>query len=261
MNSEVSPTSSKTIPWLKLLLLLGLVGLFLFLRNQYADEFSLEALAGQEATFKSYLTANPVGAVVIAFLIYVTVTALSLPAAAALTLGMGWIFGFWQGMLIVSFASTLGATLAFLFSRFLFKEAMLVRFGARLNRFNEALEREGAFYLFTLRLIPAVPFFVINVVMGLTPMKTRTFYWVSQLGMLPGTMAYVYAGSSVFSLETLAVASKEGRLFSAVMPPRFILAFTILAVLPWLLKKGLELYRRTPKVNKDQQEQQHDGNA
>ena len=120
----------------------------------------------------------------------------------------GWYFGLAPAVILVSFASTSGATIAFLLSRYLFRDAIQTRFRDQLAKFNQALQREGAFYLFTLRLIPAVPFFVINVVMGLTPIRTLTFWWVSQVGMLAGTIVYVYAGSTIPSLAHLADPSQ-----------------------------------------------------
>jgi len=136
---------------------------------------------------------------------------------------------------LVSFASTAGATVAFLLSRYLFRDALQSRFGDRLAGFNAALESEGAFYLFTLRLIPAVPFFVINVVMGLTPLKTRTFWWVSQLGMLPGTVVYVSAGASVPSLQVLAERGVGG-----VLSPQLFAAFIALGLFPLIVKSVMK---------------------
>ena len=121
-----------------------------------------------------------------------------------MTLVIGWFFGFWRALLVVSFASTAGATLAFLLSRYFLRDSIQNRFGGQLKKFNESLDREGAFYLFTLRLIPAVPFFVINVVMGLTKIRTGTYWWVSQVGMLAGTCVYVYAGTTIPSLNQIA---------------------------------------------------------
>ena len=125
-----------------------------------------------------------------------------------MTLVVAWYFGFWKGLVLVSFASTCGATLAFLLSRYLLRDIIQSKFGERLKTFNESLDREGAFYLFTLRLIPAVPFFVINVVMGLTRIRTTTFWWISQVGMLAGTCVYVYAGSNIPSLSQLVDPSQ-----------------------------------------------------
>ena len=170
-----------------------------------SDSLSLDRLAEQETKLRSLQTESPILVLAAAFVIYVAVTGLSLPGAAVLSLVFAWYFGFARALVLISFASSIGATIAFLSARYVFRDAFLGRFGDRLVGFNQALEREGPFYLFSLRLIPAVPFFVINVVMGLTPIRTRTFYIVSQIGMLPGTVAYVYAGSSVPSLRDLAV--------------------------------------------------------
>ena len=169
-----------------LLAIVGAVGVTIW---KFGDQLSLSSLAERESEFRQFQSDHPVTVYGVAFLIYVAVAGLSLPGAAGMTLIMGWLFGFWRGVLVVSFASTAGATVAFLLSRYLIRDAIQNRFGDRLAKFNEALEQEGAFYLFTLRLIPVVPFFVINVVMGLTPIKVTTFWWVSQLGMLAGTAA------------------------------------------------------------------------
>ena len=183
----------------------------------------------------------------LAFLIYVAITGMSLPGAAALTLMYGWYFGFTQGMILVSFASTLGATIAFLLSRYLFRDAIMARFGDRLTNFNQSLEREGPFYLFTLRLIPAVPFFVVNAVMGLTPLKTRTFWWVSQIGMLAGTAVFVYAGSSVPNLTTLADKGVNAA-FSPTQMTQIIVAFVLLGVFPLIARWGIKLFGKRPTL-------------
>jgi uncharacterized membrane protein YdjX (TVP38/TMEM64 family) len=147
---------------------------------------------------------------------------------------------------VVSFASTAGATMAFLLSRFLFRDAIERRFGERLDKFNLALQREGPFFLFTLRLIPAVPFFVINAVMGLTPIRTWTFWWVSQLGMLAGTTVYVYAGSSVPSLQTLADAGINA-VFTPAQLAQILTAFALLGMFPLAVRGLMKLFvRSTP---------------
>ena len=168
----------------------------------------------------------------VAFVLYAAVTGLSLPGAALMTLVYGWLFGFWRGVVLVSFASTAGATIAFLLSRFLLRDAIQTRFRERLVAFNDALAREGAFYLFTLRLIPQVPFFLVNLVMGLTPVRTVTFWWVSQLGMLPGTCVYVSAGASIRSLEAL-----RDRGLSGILTWQLALSFTVLGVFPLVIRK------------------------
>ncbi|HET9404265.1 MAG TPA: VTT domain-containing protein, partial [Burkholderiales bacterium] len=187
--------------------------------------FSLEFFRSQQAAIEAYVGANPIRAGLIFFLIYVAVTGLSLPGAAVMTLAGGAVFGLLWGTVIVSFASTIGATLAFLASRFLLRDWVQSRFGDKLKPINEGVAREGAFYLFALRLVPAFPFVAINLVMGLTPIRTWTYLWVSQLGMLAGTIVYVYAGTQLgeFRLSIGLVA-----------------AFTILGVFPLVAKRALD---------------------
>lgn len=162
------------------------------------------------------------------FVVYVVATALSIPGAAVLTLIGGAIFGLGWGLLLISFASSLGATLAFLMTRLLLKDWVQAKFGGYLNTINQGVEKDGAFYLFTLRLIPVVPFFVINLVMGLMPIKARTFYWVSQLGMLAGTAVYVNAGAQLGQLDELS--------FAGIMTPGLLGSFVLLAIFPWVAR-------------------------
>ncbi|HTS51648.1 MAG TPA: TVP38/TMEM64 family protein, partial [Burkholderiales bacterium] len=176
----------------RLLLAVLLVALIAaYLAFDLGRYLNLEYFKSQQADIEAWYRAHPGQTALAYFVIYVAVTGLSLPGAAILTLAGGAIFGLLWGTLIVSFASSMGATIAFLASRFLFRDAIQRRFGDKLRAVNAGMHEEGAFYLFTLRLVPAFPFFVINLVMGLTPMKTRTFYWVSQIGMLLGTVVYV----------------------------------------------------------------------
>lgn len=198
---------------------------------QFGNLLSLEYLATQEETLRGYRGQHPWLTYVVAFLVYVTVTGLSIPGATGLTLLYAWFFGLVRGIILVSFASTTGATVAFLLSRYLFRDAIRHKFGSRLRQFNDALTREGPFYLFTLRLIPAIPFFVINVVMGLTPLKTTTYWWVSQLGMLPATVIFVYAGASVPTLLELAERGASG-IFSF----RIVAAMVLLGVFPFVAR-------------------------
>ena len=163
-------------------------------------------------------------------------TVLSLPGASMLTIAYGWFFRFWSALVLVSFASTTGATIAFLLSRYLLRDIVQRRFGDRLTKFNQALEREGAFYLLTLPLIPAVPFFVINLVMGLTRLPVRTFWWVSQLGMLAGTAVYVYAGSRVPDLQTLADQG-VGAIFTSGQLLQLAIALGLLGAFPLITRK------------------------
>jgi uncharacterized membrane protein YdjX (TVP38/TMEM64 family) len=227
--------------WKKLALLGILLTVAIIIYFQFRSVLTLDALAKQENHLRELQRQHPTVAYGVAFLIYVTVTGLSLPGAAVLTLAYGWFFGLLRGVILVSFASTTGATLAFLVSRYLFRDVVQRRFGDRLVRFNNSLERYGAYFLFTLRLIPAVPFFVINLVMGLTPIGTWTFWWVSQLGMLPGTAVYVYAGSTVPSIQTLA-SNGIGAVFSGRQLFQLAIAFGLLGLFPLLVRAALSYF-------------------
>ncbi|MDP2135518.1 MAG: FAD-dependent oxidoreductase [Sulfuritalea sp.] len=189
--------------------------------------FSLDALKAQQAAIESYRLASPWLAAGIFFAVYILVTALSLPGAAVMTLAGGAVFGLLWGTVLVSFASSLGATLAFLASRFLLRDWVQSRFGARLRTINTGVEKEGGFYLFTLRLVPVFPFFMINLLMGLTAMRAATFYWVSQLGMLAGTLVYVNAGTQLAGIDSL----------SGILSPGLIASFALLGIFPLIAKK------------------------
>ncbi len=164
---------------------------------------TLDHLKQSRAQFQALYAAQPALVLGSYAGLYMLMAALSLPGAAIMTLAGAVLFGFWPALLAVSFASSIGATLACAASRYLLRDWVQTRFGPRLAKVNAGMEREGAFYLFTLRLIPAVPFFVINLAMGLTPMRLATFYWVSQVGMLPGTAVYINAGTRLGEIETL----------------------------------------------------------
>lgn len=198
------------------------------------DYFTLTQLKSSQETFGQWLHDFPVLVPAVYFAVYVLVTALSLPGAAIMTLAGGALFGLWQGLLLVSFASSIGATLAFLVARFVLRESVQNRFGERLKAINRGIARDGAFYLFTLRLVPLFPFFVINLVMGVTRLKTWTFYWVSQLGMLGGTAVYVNAGTQLAEIDSV------GGIFS----PELILSFALLGVFPWIAKAIVRLVQR-----------------
>ena len=191
---------------------------------------SFENIKAQQAAIDAYYRSSPARAVLGFFLVYVAVTGLSLPGAAIMTLAAGAIFGLGWGTLIVSFASTLGATLAFLASRFLLRDWVQHKFGQQLRAVNEGVATDGAQYLFTLRLIPAVPFFVINLAMGLTPLRAWTFYWVSQLGMLAGTLVFVNAGTQLAQLQSL----------SGILSPGLLGAFVLLGIFPFIASRVLE---------------------
>ena len=231
--TESPPTKQPLAPsWLVRVAILVVVASLIALFVGNREALSFDSLIARQAALQRSVIEQPVLVLGSAFMLYVVVTGLSLPGAAALSLAYGWLFGFWRGLILVSFASTAGATVAFLMSRFLFRDAIQARFGDRLTAFNEALAREGAFYLFTLRLIPQVPFFVVNLLMGLTPIRTTTFWWVSQLGMLPGTCVYIYAGSSVSSLETLRDKGVSG-----LVTWQLLLAFALLGLFPLIVKR------------------------
>ena len=218
----------------KLLVLVVIAALiaafFVFDLGKY---FSLDYLKSQQAAIANFYQANPLQTGLIFFAVYVAVTALSLPGAAIMTLVAGAIFGLLWGVVIVSFASTIGATLAFLVARFLLRDSIQAKFGDKLKAFNAGVEKEGGFYLFTLRLVPAFPFFVINVVMGLTTMKTRTFFLVSQIGMLAGTIVFVYAGQKLAEITSL----------KGILSPGLIGAFVLIGLLPIIAKKIVDTIR------------------
>ena len=188
--------------------------------------FSLEYFKTQQAAINDFYTANPLATAAIYFAIYVAVAGLSLPGAVPMTLVGGAIFGLLWGTVIISFASSLGATLAFLAARFVLRDSIQARFGDKLAAINRGIEKDGPFYLFTLRLVPAFPFFVINLAMGLTPIRTWTFYWVSQIGMLAGTLVYVNAGTEIARIESLR----------GILSPGLIISFTLLGVFPLFAK-------------------------
>ena len=252
MHEPPPKTETPKLPgWIRWGVLGVVVSVAVVLYMQFSDALSLENLEQQEAQLRDFQSRSPWLVYAVSLLIYITITGLSLPGAAPLTMLFGWYFGVLQGVLLVSFASTTGATLAFLLSRFLFRNSVQNRFGDRLDAFNRALEREGPFYLFSLRLIPAVPFFVINAVMGLTPIRVWTFWWVSQLGMLAGTLVYVYAGSTVPDLATLADQGINA-VFSARQLTQILVAFVLLGLFPlisrWIIKRVIGKRAKPPET-------------
>ncbi|WP_295498636.1 TVP38/TMEM64 family protein [Sphingorhabdus sp. EL138] len=217
---------------LVLVLLGALVAYFVFDLGQI---LSLENFKASQVDIVAAKDANPVLYVTGFFILYVAVTGLSIPGAAIMTLIAGALFGVLVGTIIVSFASTIGATLAFLSARFVLRDWVQGKFGERLRAIDEGLEKDGAFYLFTLRLIPVFPFFVINLLMGLTRIKTRTFFWVSQLGMLPATIVFVNAGTQISYIESTA----------GLLSPTLIASFVALALFPWAAKGIVALVQRS----------------
>ena len=219
----------------KILIALAIIALAILLYCfGVADYFSLDVLKARQSEFSGFYADNPVLVIGVFFLIYVMSTALSIPGAAILTLAGGALFGLVTGIVIVSFASTIGATLAFLGSRFLLRDWVQAKFGDRLRAINEGVEKDGAFYLFSLRLIPAVPFFVINLAMGLTPIRTWTYYWVSQFGMLLGTIVYVNAGTQLAQIDGLG----------GIVSPGLIGSFVALGLFPWIGRWLMGLIKR-----------------
>jgi pyruvate/2-oxoglutarate dehydrogenase complex dihydrolipoamide dehydrogenase (E3) component/uncharacterized membrane protein YdjX (TVP38/TMEM64 family) len=211
--------------------LLGIVAFFVLGLDRY---FSLAFLKESQASLATLREQQPLQLAAGFFLLYVAVAALSLPGAVIVTLAGGAIFGLGWGLLLVSFASSVGATLAFLTARFLLRDSVQNRFGQRLADVDKGIQKDGAFYLFTLRLIPVVPFFVINLLMGLTQMKAWTFYWVSQLGMLAGTAVYVNAGTQLGQLDSL----------QGILSPGLLGSFVLLGLFPLIARKVVETVQK-----------------
>ncbi|MFC3101730.1 FAD-dependent oxidoreductase [Altererythrobacter lauratis] len=232
---------------LALLLVSAIALWFAFDLGQY---LTLDTLKAQRDTILVYYATHPLLVLAVFFLVYVAVTALSVPGAAIMTLAAGAVFGVATGTLLVSFASSIGATLAFLASRFLLRDWVQAKFGARLKGVNEGMARDGAFYLFSLRLVPVFPFFAVNLLMGLTPIRTWTYYWVSQLGMLLGTVVYVNAGTQLAGIESL----------SDIASPALLGSFAALALLPWIGKWIMGIIKRGRVYARWQRPRRYDRN-
>ena len=213
-----------------ILIVMIIAAFFVFDIQHY---LTLSSIKESLTSFEAWRSQNPLLVGLGFFASYILITALSLPGAAVMTLAAGALFGLWWALLIVSFASTIGATLAFLVSRFLLRDWVQQRFGNRLNAINLGIERDGGFYLFTLRLVPVFPFFIINLVMGLTPLKTWTFYWVSQVGMLAGTLVYVNAGTQLAQIDSLG----------SIMSINLLASFALLGLFPLIAKKIIDLLK------------------
>ena len=235
----------------KLVLILAVMGLiaafFIFNLGRY---LTLDAIKQQQQDFTNYYAANTIVTLGIYFIVYIVVTALSLPGAAILTLLGGALFGVITGVIVISFASTIGATLAFLASRFLFRDYVQNKFGHQLKTINDGIEKEGSFYLFTLRLIPIIPFFLINLLMGLTPFKTLKYYLVSQIGMLAGTIVYVFAGTQLATIKTLG----------DILSIEIIGAFCLIGIFPLIAKKIIDYIRFTKVLRKYRKPKKFDYN-
>lgn len=226
----------------RIAIIAGVIVLIVVFKILELDRFlSLSYLKSSQESFAGLYSRHRVMVIGAYMLIYVLVTALSLPGAAVLTLAGGALFGLLVGTVVISFASTIGATLACLFSRFLLRDWVQKRFGDKLKTINLGIENEGAFYLFTMRLIPAFPFFVINLLMGLTRMRLFTFYWVSQVGMLAGTIVYVNAGKELAKIDSL----------SGILSPGLIISFVILGLFPITVRKLMGWYRAKKGVSRE----------
>lgn len=199
---------------------------------------TLSFLKEQQAYFMQLYLENKITVIVVYMLIYIAVTALSLPGAVVMTLAGGGLFGLVTGTIVISFASTIGATLACIVARYLLRDWVQNKFGDKLTIFNQGMEKEGGFYLFSLRLVPIFPFFLINLVMGLTPIRIPTYYWVSQIGMLPGTIVYVNAGKELAKLDSL----------KGILSPGLLISFVLLGLLPIVSKKLLNLYKKKKNI-------------
>lgn len=202
------------------------------------DYLSLSYIKEQQSQFQELYKSHRVSVIAAYMAIYILVTSLSLPGAAIMTLAGGALFGLVVGTVVVSFASTIGATLACMVARFVLRDWVQGRLGDKLRTVNDGVEREGAFYLFTLRLIPVFPFWLINLAMGLTRMSLKTFFWVSQIGMLAGTIVYVNAGRELGKIESL----------SGILSPTLIFSFVLLGLFPLIAKKSLALYKKRRSI-------------
>jgi uncharacterized membrane protein YdjX (TVP38/TMEM64 family) len=227
----------------RILILIVIAGLVVAVKVLHLDQYlTLPYLKGSLDSLKSLYENHTLMVIAGYFLIYVLTTSLSLPGASPLGIAGGALFGFWTATIVVSFASTIGATLACLVSRFLLRDWIQNKFGDRVKKVNEGIDKEGAFYLFTLRLIPVFPFWLINLAMGLTKMSLVKFYWVSQIGMLPGTMVFVNAGKELAKIESI----------KGILSPGLIISFALIGIFPLAVKKLIALYRsRRKKTTND----------
>jgi uncharacterized membrane protein YdjX (TVP38/TMEM64 family) len=239
LSTENNPSRSR-IPrrWRFIIafVLVVIVGLLWSWGRAYLD---LATWADREVQLREIVSSNFFTSWLVLFAIYVLVTSVSIPGATGLTLLCGWLLGFWPALCLVSFASTLGATLAFASSRFFLKDWVRQRWPQQVEQLLRQFEQDGTNYLLTMRLIPAIPFFLINLLMGVTRIRTAQFWWISQLGMLPATIVYVYAGANLPSLQTVA-----DRGWGHMVSWQLLFALSLLALVPWLLKWGVSYWGR-----------------
>ena len=220
----------------KLILGIVLLATIIILGVNFGQYLTLENAKAQQVLLNNYIDSNFILAAAIYFIVYVMITAFSIPGAAVVTLLGAALFGFWASLVLVSFASTIGATLAFLSSRFLLRDWVQTKFGDKLATINQGVEKDGAFYLFSLRLIPVFPFFLINLLMGLTPISVSRYYLTSQLGMLPGTAVYLNAGTQLAEIDSL----------SGIVSPSVLLSFALLGLFPIVAKWAMAKFRSSP---------------
>ncbi|EOB3675154.1 TPA: TVP38/TMEM64 family protein [Vibrio vulnificus] len=208
-----------------------LIATIILLAVNFSQYLTLDNAKAQQLALNSFIEENFLFASISYFVIYVGLTAFSVPGATVVTLLGAALFGFWYSLLLVSFASTIGATIAFLSSRYLLKDWVQARFGDKLSAINQGVEKDGAFYLFSLRLIPVFPFFLINLLMGLTPISIGRYYLTSQIGMLPGTAVYLNAGTQLADINSL----------SGILSPTVLASFALLGIFPiavkWIMSK------------------------
>ena len=229
MNKKSSGLAKKAVIVIAVILLIAAFRIF-----NLGDYLSLSYLKESRQEFEILYSENRFSVIAVYMFIYIIVTSLSLPGAAVMTLAGGALFGLLAGTIIVSFASTLGATFACFVSRYILRDWLQSRFADKLKAVNEGIEKEGVLYLFTVRLIPVFPFWLINLVMGLTKMPLKTFYWVSQTGMLAGTIVFVNAGKELAGIDSL----------SGILSPGLIFSFVLLGIFPLLTKKIMGLYKK-----------------
>lgn len=224
----------------KLIIAIVLIAIAALLVTQFSQYLTLDVAKAKQAELANYIDAHLLQAALFYFVVYVLLTAFSIPGATVVTLLGAALFGFWLSLLLASFASTIGATLAFLSSRFLLRDWVQAKFSDKLQTINQGIERDGAFYLLSLRLIPIFPFFLINLVMGLTPISTWRYYWVSQLGMLPGTAVYLNAGTQLAEISSL------GEIVSLPVLASFVLLGVFPIVVKWLMGKVQQRATQSP---------------
>ena len=226
----------------KIVLLIFIAAIIVAVKVFHLDQYlTLSSMKGSFDQLRALYENHSLMVIAGYFVVYVLTTSLSIPGAVPLSIAGGALFGFWVTTIVVSFASTIGATLACFVSRFLLRDWIQNKFGDKITKVNEGIEREGTFYLFTLRLIPVFPFWLINLAMGLTKMPLFKFYWVSQIGMLPGTMVFVNAGKELAKIESI----------KGILSPSLIVSFALIGVFPIAVKKLVALYRSRMKKTAD----------